>query len=106
MEYLTSLREFHKTSGNNEQTVKVGDVVQVHDEIPRTKWKLAVVTELIRGNDGLVRSSRIRMNQLETTRLIVKLYPLELTFDIVPNRADINEHSSDEIHLIQNFKLH
>ena len=42
----------HKTPGNNEQTIKVGNVVQVHDE---TQWKLAVVTELINENDGLVR---------------------------------------------------
>ena len=31
-EYLTSLREFHKTTGNNIQKVKVGDIVLVHDD--------------------------------------------------------------------------
>jgi len=30
--YLTSLREFHKTIGNNIQKVKVGDIVLVHDD--------------------------------------------------------------------------
>ena len=34
-EYLTSLREFHKSQGSNHQRVKVGDVVQIHDEGPR-----------------------------------------------------------------------
>ena len=34
-EYLTSLREHHKTSGNNIQLVKKGDVVFVHDDAPR-----------------------------------------------------------------------
>ena len=31
-EYLTSLREFHRSQGNNNQSVKVGDVVQIHDD--------------------------------------------------------------------------
>ena len=78
-EYLTSLREFHRTSGNNMQLIKLGDVVLVHDESPRLTWKLAVVTELIRGNDGHVRAARIRMKNTETTRSLVKLYPLEVT---------------------------
>ena len=34
-EYLTSLREFHRTSGNNDQQIKVGDVVLVYDDNPR-----------------------------------------------------------------------
>ena len=44
-QYLTSLREQHRTTGHNEQSIKVGDIVLVHDEIPRTKWKMAVVDE-------------------------------------------------------------
>ena len=71
-----------------------------------TKWKLAIVTELIKGNDGLACSAKIWMNKLETTRPYVKLYPSEVTFDIVLNCADINRHSSDEIHIAQNFMLH
>ena len=39
-EYLTSLREFHKTTGKNEVAVKVGDVVQVHDETKRLNWTI------------------------------------------------------------------
>ena len=53
-EYLTSLREFHRSSGNNEQTITEGEIVMVHDEKPRNAWKLAVIEELVRGNDGLV----------------------------------------------------
>ena len=37
-EYLTSLRQFHQTSGDNNQTIRVGDVVQIYDESPRTQW--------------------------------------------------------------------
>ena len=33
-EHLTSLREFHQAMGRNEQAIKVGDVVLVHDYTP------------------------------------------------------------------------
>ena len=53
-EYLTSLREFHKTTGNNVQKIKVGDIVLVHDDIPKVNWKLAVIQQVIKGEDGLI----------------------------------------------------
>jgi hypothetical protein len=78
-EYLTSLRQYHKTTGNNTQTVKVGDVVQIYDESPRTQWKLSVILQLIYGNDGLTRAAILHTsNGLVTSRPIVKLYPLEI----------------------------
>ena len=77
-EYLTSLREYHKASGNNEQHIREGDIVIVHDDTPRTTWKMAVVTRLTVGRDGLVRAATIRTANGHTTRPITKLYPLEL----------------------------
>ena len=60
-EYLTSLRETHIANGTNKNTVRVGDVVIVHDDnIPRTKWRLAIVTELQQGHDEFVRSARVQ----------------------------------------------
>ena len=78
-EYLTSLREFHRTSGNNDQKIKVGDVVLVHDDSPRISWKMAVVEELITDGDGLVRAANIRTCNGKTNRPIARLYPLEVT---------------------------
>lgn len=78
-EYLTSLREFHKASGNNEARVRVGDIVLVHDEGPRINWKLAVVESLLPGKDGHVRSVNIRTEGGRTNRPITKLYPIEVT---------------------------
>jgi len=46
-EYLTALREFHRVAGCNTQTVKVGDVVLIHNDSPRVQWRLAVVEEVI-----------------------------------------------------------
>ena len=90
-EYLTSLREFHKASGNNKQVIRRGDVVIVHDDKPRVQWKLAVVEELIEGRDGMVRAAHIRMDKLKTTRPIVKLYPLEVSE--VENQATTPDNS-------------
>ena len=69
-EYLTTLREFHKTTGNNIQQVKVGDVVLVHDDTPRVNWKYAVIESVIRGNDGLIRAANIHTSTGKTTRPI------------------------------------
>ena len=79
LEYLTSLREFHKTTGNNVQKVQVGDVVLVHDDIPRIRWELAVIEDVIKGSDGLIRAANIRTKGGRTNRPISKLYPLEVT---------------------------
>ena len=78
-EYLTSLRERHTSSGHNEQSVKVGDIVLVHDDIPRAKWKMAVVEQLLQGKDGYTRAANIRYSGGKTNRPIAKLYPLEVS---------------------------
>ena len=81
-EYLTSLREFQTKSGNNQQTIRVGDIVIVQDDFkPRLQWTLAVVEELLTGNDGMTRAAHIRTPSGVTTRPIVKLFPLEVSGD-------------------------
>ncbi len=77
-EYLTSLREFHKTTGNNKQTINIGDIVLVHDDKPRVNWKLAVIENLIEGEDGQIRAAHIRTSTGKTNRPIARLYPLEI----------------------------
>ena len=88
-EYLTSLREFHRNTGTNTQTIKKGDVVLVHDESPRSTWKLAVVEDLIEGGDGLVQAANVRTSTGQTNRPIIKLYPLEVcTNEATPPTED------------------
>ena len=54
-------------------------MVIVHeDNKPRLQWRLAVVENLIQGNDGHVRAAHIRTNSHKTTRPVAKLYPLEV----------------------------
>ena len=67
-EYLTAQREHHRTTGSNSQTIRVGDFVQVHDDCPRARWKLAVVKELMTAKDGLARAAKIRTSNGLYTR--------------------------------------
>ena len=103
-EYLTSLREFNKTCGHNDAAIKVGDVVIVHDEKPRMQWKLALVDELIKGGDDLVRAAHIRIGRYRTTRPIVKLYPLEVSSSdgMHPERSQIVIHDTRDSQLRMN----
>ena len=87
-EYLTSLREFHRASGNNLQQVKVGDVVLIHGEGPRINWKLAVIHQVVKGKDGLIRAAEVRTANGTTNRPIAKLYPLEVTANDVSSLSD------------------
>ena len=74
-EYLPSLREHHTAlrRKKHEESIKTGDVVVVHDDTSRIKWKLAKVTHLLRGNDGIVRSTKIKTQHGSTDRPINKL---------------------------------
>jgi len=87
-EYLTSLREFHKTSGNNQQKIKAGDIVLIHDDKPRIDWRLAVIEDMIPGNDGLIRAANVRTSTGKTNRPITKLYPLEVNTSLDSTTAD------------------
>ena len=77
-----ALRESHKASGNNNQTIKVGDIVLIHDDIPWINWKLAMIEELITGNDGLTQAANLRIASGRMNRPIARLYPLEVTAGI------------------------
>ena len=76
-EYLTSLREHHKASGDNIQPVRNGEVVLVHDDVPRTPWQMATIEDLIIGRDGLTQAATIRTINGMISRPITRLYPLE-----------------------------
>ena len=95
-EYLTSLREFHGSTGDNRQRIKIGDVVLVHDEGPRINWHLAVIKDLIIGGEKLVRTAIIRTSAGETNCPITKLYPLEVRTDGLPNDPNGDHKESNE----------
>ena len=84
-EYLTYLREFHGSSGDNHQRIKIGDIVLAHDDGPRINWQLAVIKDLIIAGDNLVRTAIIRTSTGETNHPITKLYTLEVRTNGLPN---------------------
>ena len=79
LEYLTSLREYHRNTGNKRQEIKVGEVVQIHDDTHRNQWKLGIIDKLFTGEDNRVRSVQLKTARGYTNRAIAKLYPLEIT---------------------------
>ena len=89
-DYLRGLRERHRLKHpGNQSDIAVGDVMLVKDdERNRGKWKMAIVDELIAGRDGIVRAARMKTgtgSYLE--RALQQLYPLELSCDREPWRA-------------------
>ena len=71
-EYLTALREHHRKTGTNDQTIKIGDVIQIYDDVaPRIHWKLGIVEGLLTGNDRFTRAATIRTKHGLTTRPVV-----------------------------------
>ena len=81
-EYLTALRERHgvpRSASMGECPCKIGDVVLVHSDKDRSKWKLAIITNLIKGPDGLIRIASIKTSYGFTNRPINRLYPLEIS---------------------------
>ena len=82
-EYLRSLRERHRAqAGTGGDKPSVGDVVIIKSEDKnRGKWPLAIVEDLIVGNDGVVRGARLRTGKSYVERAVQHLYPLELSCD-------------------------
>ena len=72
--------------------------MQIYDEGPRLSWLLAVIEELITGNNGLVRAAIIRTSTGCTNRPIVKLYPLEITSvetTVIPNSQPVDRNTEE-----------
>ena len=82
-EYLTSLRETNRDLYQSkwENLVKVDDVVLVRSPVKdRPFWHMGVVTKLVFGNDGKVRSVFIRTPERQVSLYPIKhLFPLELS---------------------------
>eukprot|EP00794_Sanderia_malayensis_P015467 gene15467-biopygen12870 len=91
-EYLTSLREHNKINQGGYNKVAVGDNVLVKDEnLPRNKWKLGKVIDIIRGKDGMERGVTLktttRGKTYEIDRPVQNLYPLKLQADSDDKKA-------------------
>ena len=83
-EYLSALRETHNNNVRSNTWPGVGDLVLIHDEGPRAKWKMGRIIGLYPGGDGIVRVVQLKTSVGLLNRPTVKLYPLELSSTVEP----------------------
>ena len=67
----------------------------IHDDVhvPRINWRLAMIEELITGNDGLIHVAKLQTAR-QTNRPITRLYPLEVMAD--PRNVDVVKDKESE----------
>ncbi|XP_065664600.1 uncharacterized protein LOC136086241 [Hydra vulgaris] len=108
-EYLTSLRELHKSVTHRSWgfQMKVGDVVIIDDpKVPRSVWKMGIIQRLRYSNDGQVRAAEIRVISGDRSVIIKrtanKLYLLERHYDIEEQSTQVTFVSEKNIEILKN----
>ena len=99
-EYLDGLREIRscRKVGKEAFQIRVGDVVVTEeDSVPRHRWKLGVVVELMEGSDGYVRGAKVKVGKTKNIirRPLNRLYPTELRWSD-PREQNLS-HAKDVI---------
>ena len=113
--YLNELKQHHlyrtrSKSGASHQDLRLGDVVLICDDtlLPRQRWKLGKIEELVKGRDNLIRGVKLKTigadgNRQSCHRPLQKIIPFEITDDFQPSVTitDDVEHkqSSDKSYL-------
>ncbi|XP_071039963.1 uncharacterized protein [Parasteatoda tepidariorum] len=79
-DYLLQLRSFHQVRNIKKSShVRDGDIVLLHEDVrPRHTWKRGLVTGLIKGRDGKVRTCTLRSDGKEISRPVQLIIPLEV----------------------------
>ena len=76
-EYLPQWNKRSKWSKEHVRNLKEGELVWlVDDSVKRCEYKLGRIIEIFTGNDGVVRSARVKMAHGELNRPVVKLAPV------------------------------
>ena len=78
----------HKPS---KKELKEGDIAIIKsDEKNRGKWKIAIVYQLLKGEDGVIRGVCLCAGKSYLERPIQCVYPLELNCDVNPVKSNTN----------------
>jgi len=85
--------------------MQIGDVVSIHDEsLPRAKWRMGVVHELINGVDKKSRGAVVRIADKGKIsflrRPLQRLFPLEILDEVVEE----SESQPEELESERNLK--
>ena len=76
-EYLPQGDQRLKWSKEHVQNLKVGELAWlVDDSVKRCEYKLGRIIEIFAGNDGVVRSARVKIEPGELNLQVVKLAPV------------------------------
>ena len=108
-EYLSNLREVHahvsrRSPGASNSQISIGEIVIVKNEhLPRGLWKLGIVQQIMKGQDGLTRAAVVRVASRDQQQSILKrfvqlLYPLEIrceSAEITPSETTPSETPVD-----------
>jgi len=102
-EYLPSLRErtqsFLKGPHSTAVTVpEVGDIVLIKENLPRGKWRIRRITELIKSRDKKIRSANVVVGQRKILKRVINLlYPIECPRE--PNNDDNSSKVSKDVQI-------
>ena len=88
---MVGLRE-RATCRGGFSNVKVGQIVLMSENIPRTGWKLGIIEELLPSLDEQTRSVKLKTSSGCLLRPISKLVPLELECEVP--RLEIGSNTS------------
>ena len=79
----------HTPKHSEERHPKIGELLLIKlEDKNRGKWKFGVVTDHIKGRDGVVRAAKLRVGTSCIERAVQQLFPLELCCDRVRDEAD------------------
>ena len=96
-QYLVSLRERMQTQLKSARKVseefpKVGDVIQVKDNLPRESWRIGRIVYLVNSSDGQIRSAKVQLcNKRVIGRPLNLLFPLECSASVSDVKDLINK---------------
>ena len=81
-EYITGLREAHRMKERKPNIIDQREIVLIHeDNVKRNLWKIRVVENLSKGNDGEIRGAQVRRSGKSKPEILNRpsriLYPLE-----------------------------
>jgi len=88
-EYFQQLSNSSSKAPSSRQPVRRGEVVVLHDDnLPRHKWKLAVIEKVYPATDGVIRKVKVKTQTGSFNRAVDRLHPLEVCAEDPPEEED------------------
>ena len=110
-EHLDGLREIRscRKVGKEASEIRECDVVVIEEDVvPRHRWRLGVVVELLKGSDGYVRGAKVKVGKTKNIirRPVNRLYLTEVRWSDPreQNLSHTKDTINDKINLQDNSK--